>query len=206
LYDVRNCSDLRKNGEGIATLLEEVGVDIMGGEDKAEGLAGWVIDNTRANMSAISILANQRPEWVNVGCTAHGVALAMKDFCNFSKTSGRFSTAWGIEWLKRINDEANTAANYLGDSSSAKAILHSHQKEIYGTKKALAVSVPTRFGTNHFVMKGLERSKAALVQAASDMRWGNLDGKAQVVCIFSNQHFSFVNVSCNCFGTDSVFQ
>jgi hypothetical protein len=63
---------LRKNGEGIATLLEEVGVDIMEGDDKAEGLAGWVIDNTRANMSAISILANQRPEWVNVGCTAHG--------------------------------------------------------------------------------------------------------------------------------------
>jgi hypothetical protein len=96
LYDVRNCSDLRKNGEGIATLLEEVGVDIMGREDKAEGLAGWVIDNTRANMSAISILASQRPEWVNVRCTAHGVALAMKDFCNFTKTSGHFSTAWGI--------------------------------------------------------------------------------------------------------------
>jgi hypothetical protein len=45
---------LRKNGEGIATLLEEVGVDIMGGEDEVEGLAGWVIDNTRVNMSAIS--------------------------------------------------------------------------------------------------------------------------------------------------------
>jgi hypothetical protein len=181
LYDVRNCSDLRKNGDGIAALLEEMGVGIMGGEEKASGFAGWVIDNTRANMSAISILAEHRPEWINVGCTAHGVALAMKDFCSFTKTAGRFSSAWGIEWLKQTNSDANTAANYLNDSSSAKALLHNHQKQVYGTRQAIAVSVPTRFGTNQFVMKGLERSKAALIQAASDRSWGILDGKAEVV-------------------------
>jgi hypothetical protein len=43
LYDVRDCSDLRKNESGIVKLLSEVGVEIMGGVQNAAGFAGWVI-------------------------------------------------------------------------------------------------------------------------------------------------------------------
>jgi hypothetical protein len=181
LYDVKDCTDLRKNAEGIANLLEEMAVGIMGGEDDAHRFAGWVMDNTRANVAAMSILEERRPEWVSVGCTGHCAALAMKDFCKFFKTSGRYSSSWGVEWLDTTNRDANTAANYLNDSGCAKAIVHRHQQEIYGAKKAIAVSVPTRFGTNQFVMQGLEHSKAALKQAASDPKWDKLDGKAKKV-------------------------
>jgi hypothetical protein len=181
LYDVKNCTDLRKNAEGIANLLEEMAVGIMGGEDAAHRFAGWVMDNTRANVAAMGILEERRPEWVSVGCTGHCAALAMKDFCKFLKTSGRYSSSWGVEWLDATNRDANTAANYLNDSGCAKAIVHQHQLEIYGAKKAIVVSVPTRFGTNQFVMQGLERSQAALKQAASDPKWDRLDGKAQKV-------------------------
>jgi hypothetical protein len=41
--------------------------------------------------------------------------------------------------------------------------------------------VPIRFGTQQFVMKGLERSKAALKQAVSDPTWEKLDCKAKKV-------------------------
>jgi hypothetical protein len=92
-----------------------------------------------------------------VGCTAHCAALATKDFCKFLKTTGRYTSSWGVEWLDATNRDTNTAANYLNDSGSAKAIVHQHQHEIYGGKKAIAVSVPNRFGTNQFVMEGLDR-------------------------------------------------
>jgi hypothetical protein len=62
LYDVKNCTDLWKNAQGIANLLEEMAVGIMGGEDRAHRFAGWVMDNTRANVAAMSILEERRPE------------------------------------------------------------------------------------------------------------------------------------------------
>jgi hypothetical protein len=57
--------------------------------------------------------------------------------------------------------------------------VYQHQQEIYGAKKAIAVSVPNRLGTNQFVMTDLQRSKAALKQAASNPKWDNFGGKAK---------------------------
>ena len=56
LYDVRNCSDERKDGAGIAKILGEAGMDIMGGEDGAAEFGGWCIDGTKAKCSAIRLL------------------------------------------------------------------------------------------------------------------------------------------------------
>jgi hypothetical protein len=164
LYDVRDCSDLRKNESGIAKLLREVEAEIMEGVQNAAGFAGWVIDNTRSNHSAIRSLDGTLPEWVNVGCIAHGTALAMKDFCKFSRYQGRHSTEWGVRWLTSINNDANMLANFVNDSSAAKALLRCLQKEVYGAPRAITVSVPTRFATNYFVMQGIQRNKAALLQ------------------------------------------
>jgi hypothetical protein len=75
--------------------------------------AGWTVDNTRANMGALQQLEADHPEWINVGCIAHGLALAMKDFCSYKKTPGRFSTRWGISWLADVTDRVNVAANYF---------------------------------------------------------------------------------------------
>jgi hypothetical protein len=62
LFDVRNCSDVRKNKEGIAELLKETAVEIMGSEENAAQFGGWTIDNTRTNKAAISILEDKRPD------------------------------------------------------------------------------------------------------------------------------------------------
>jgi hypothetical protein len=84
-------------------------------------------------------------------------------------------------WLKEVNDEANEAANFINDSGNAKCLLQRFQVEMYGRKLAVDVSVPTRFVTNLFVMVGIQRSKAALVQAVSSQEWLNLGGKADKV-------------------------
>lgn len=97
------------------------------------------------------------------------------------KTGGRTSTTFGCKWLKEVNDEANEAANFINDSGNAKCLLQRFQVEVYGRKLAVDVSVPTRFVTNLFVMVGIQRSKAALVQAVSSQEWLNLGGKADKV-------------------------
>jgi hypothetical protein len=111
---------MRKHGQDIADLLESVAFEIMGGKDNASGFGAWVLDNTKANMLAIEILEDRQPEWINVGCIAHGTASAIKDFCSFQKTKGRNSTTYGVEWLHDVHRQANIIANYINDSGPAK--------------------------------------------------------------------------------------
>jgi hypothetical protein len=181
LYDVRDCSDMRKDEFGIADLLSKIGSEIMGGDEHACDFAGWVADNTRTNHAALKRLEQTQPKWVNVGCIAHGVALSMKDFCKFSRSQGRYSIEWGVQWLAAVNNDANMLANYLNDSSSARFLLRTEQKEIYGSPRNIVVSVPTRFATNFFVMQSIQRNKAALLQACGDPSWENLGGKSKEV-------------------------
>jgi hypothetical protein len=179
LYDVRDCSNIRKNESRIANLLSQTGAEIMGGVQHSAGFAGWVIDNTRSNHAAIRSLQETQPKWVNVGCIAHGTALAMKDFCKFSRSQGRPSIEWGKQWLTSFNKDANMLANFVHDSSAAKALLRSLQKEVYGAPRAVTVSVPTRFATNFFAMQSIQRNKAALLQACSHDEWAELGGKCK---------------------------
>jgi hypothetical protein len=88
---------------------------------------------------------------------------------------------WGIKWLADVNKDANTIANYLNDSSAAKYLLRGYQKDVYGAHKQIIVSVPTRFATNLFVMRSLQSSKAALLQAIGDLKWDDFGGKATEV-------------------------
>jgi hypothetical protein len=171
---------MRKDAIAIAELLLDVGTEIMGSVERAGRLGGWCLDNTKANMKAMRILAqpDKRPMWVNVGCIAHGTALAMKDFCTVRKTAGRHSITWGVPWLADINDKANCIANYIQDASTAKVVLQHHQKEVYGSSRSITVNVPTRFATNYFVQKSIKNSSSALKQATSDDRWDRLGGKS----------------------------
>jgi hypothetical protein len=129
----------------------------------------------------MTLLETEHPTWVCVGCAAHGVHLAMKDFCKHSFSRGRTAMEWGIKWLADVNKDANTIANYLNDSSAAKYLLRGYQKAVYGAHKQITVSVPTRFATNLFVMQSLQSSKAALLQAIGDLKWDDFDGKATEV-------------------------
>jgi hypothetical protein len=62
-------------------------------------------------------------------------------------------------------------------------MLHGHQITIYEKKRQFTTSVPTRYGSNVFVVVGIDSSEAALKQAASYPRWGNLGGKSTDVCM-----------------------
>jgi hypothetical protein len=174
---------MRKDGPGIARLLHEMGTEIMGGPEHASKFGGWTVDNTRSNMKALRMLEVDAREWVNVGCIAHGTALAMKDLCKAQRTAGRYSSQWGNKVLTETLEQANTIANYLQDSSSAKALLHRHQVEIYGRRRAIEVNVPTRFATHFFVMRSINNSAAARKQASSDPAWLSLYGKGPTVRI-----------------------
>lgn len=86
-WDAVNCSALRKDSVGIANLLEEKALAMTGGDPSR--FAGWLLDNTKANWGAIKILDERHPDWINRGCIAHGLSLAMKDFTVFSQGAHR---------------------------------------------------------------------------------------------------------------------
>jgi hypothetical protein len=146
--------------------------------------AGWVIDNTRANMAAVNILDSTQPSWINLGCVAHGTHSAMKDFAEHKKTRGRYASEFGVQWIQDVVKDCCSIANYIQDSGPAKTLLHSHQTSIYGVKRAVPINVPTRFATSFFVMNGIMNSKAAFIQAASSDAWSELGGKSSEVCIW----------------------
>jgi hypothetical protein len=105
LFDVKDCSDTRKNAQGIATLLSEMGCEVMGGKERVPIFAGWTLVNTRTNRAAMALLEDEHPTWVCVGCAAHGVHLSMKDFCKHSFSRGRTAMEWGVKWLADVSKE-----------------------------------------------------------------------------------------------------
>jgi hypothetical protein len=115
LFDVKDCSGLRKDAQGIASLLSEAGCEVMGGKEHAPNFAGWTLDNTQTNRAAMTLLETEHPTWVCVGCAAHGIHLAMKDFCKHSFSRGRTA----MKWLADVNKDANTIASHLMPHSMA---------------------------------------------------------------------------------------
>jgi hypothetical protein len=107
LFDVRNCVEMRKSGPDIANLLHEVGKEIMS-DRRLHEFGGWTLDNTKANCAAMRELALLVPEWVNVGCIAHGMNVVVRDFCKVVKSSGRGATTFGVEWMEDANERVNT--------------------------------------------------------------------------------------------------
>jgi hypothetical protein len=149
----------------------------------AVGFGGLCLDNKRGYVSPTHQLEELHPEWINTGCVADEAHLTIKDFCKFEKTKGRSSTMWGVSWLAAVVQSSNLCANYIQDSCAGKSLLQQHQREIYGRVRAGPVNVPTCFGTSFFVMEGVQRTKAAIIQAVSSSQWDSLAGKyAEVLC------------------------
>ena len=88
-WDAINCSALRKDATGIADILNEQANLMTDG--KPERLAGFLLDNTKANWAAMKILQEEHPEWIMRGCIAHGLSLAMKDLTTFTRGMKRSS-------------------------------------------------------------------------------------------------------------------
>jgi hypothetical protein len=113
LFDVKDCSGLRKDAQGIASLLSEAGCEVMGGKEHAPNFAGWTLDNTRTNRAAMTLLETEHPTWACVGCAAHGVHLAMKNFCKHSFSRGRTAMEWGIKWDAIVFASLLTSASHF---------------------------------------------------------------------------------------------
>ena len=169
LYDVRNCSDMRKDATEIAEVLFEMGCSVVGGEANGEKFGGWTLDNTKPNMSALRQLREDPKfkvasgKWMNIGCKAHGGGLSMKDFCKYDADKGKNAkaNAYGVQWMEEVNRNANMIANFLHDSSGASEPLVAEQDSIYKTRPAVPMSVPTRFATNLFAMHGTQQPEDA---------------------------------------------
>jgi hypothetical protein len=67
---------------------------------------GWALDNTKVNYAAMRALVLLVPEWVNVGCIAHDMNLAVRNFCKVVKSRGRGATTFGVEWMQDANEHA----------------------------------------------------------------------------------------------------
>jgi hypothetical protein len=150
-----------------------VGCNIVGGKEHASKFGGWTLDNTKANHSAMKELASKEAsrKWINVGCIAHSMATTMKDFCSYSPGRGSKPQNFGVKWLSSLNATANMIANYINSSGVSKSLLHSEQRDIYGRIQAIPVSVPTRFATNLFVMRGIMKSRQAFITAVAHLQW-----------------------------------
>ena len=68
-WDAVNCSSMRKDGEAIATLLDEQ-ASLMTANNPSR-FAGWLLDNTKANWAAMGLLQAKYPDWIMRGCIAH---------------------------------------------------------------------------------------------------------------------------------------
>lgn len=171
MFNVGDYLDQRKDAGGIAEALITQAHAIAEQLDcSPERLASWVLDNTKANHAAMRIVSQRYPMWVMRGCAAHGLALALKDLCRHKVGAGRAQT-WGCKWLAAVNDRANIIANFMNDSVGARGVVQQHHKQLYGRVRALPVSVPTRFATNLFVMKGVLSSEGAFKAAVADPAW-----------------------------------
>jgi hypothetical protein len=54
-----------------------------------------------------------------------------------------------------------------------------YQLEVYGRRKQIVVNVPTRFGSNFFVLRSILDTRQALTQAVADEGWSGLGGKGE---------------------------
>jgi hypothetical protein len=139
---------MRKDSHGISELLYEIGGSVVGSEDHEYTFRGWTLDNAKANMKAWRGLSANKDfkscKWKNVGCTARGGALAMKDFCKYDVGKGKIpkQNSWGLRLLTDVNRNASTVASFLHDSSCARSLLVDGQKAIYVSRVAVSVCAP----------------------------------------------------------------
>jgi hypothetical protein len=61
-YDVRNCSGERKDGLGIAKILIDAAIDLMGSREQVTEFGGWCTDGTKAKRVAKNVLEEICPQ------------------------------------------------------------------------------------------------------------------------------------------------
>ena len=109
-------------------------------------------------------LEEKFPQTICMGCSAHGLALLIKDFHNVAH----------CKWSSKVYDAACMMSNTINGGERVKAALHKEQQEHYEQIRACCVHCPTRFATLHFVTKDLLRSRQAIRTMCLDEGWNEV--------------------------------
>ena len=72
-------------------------------------ILGYVLDNTKANRAALTLLEQFCPQWIVLGCTAHSIALVFKDFARAGGVKERGAPL--CPGLKCVYDMVKTISN-----------------------------------------------------------------------------------------------
>jgi hypothetical protein len=161
---VVECGGTKKDADWIfsthVALAEEIAPSQPGG---ADNLLGVVMDNTKANRSALKKLKDKFPRWLTLGCNAHALNLIFKDLANESRCEG----------TARVVTALNKMSNAINNSERIKSLLNQHQVEVATIGKPLAIAAPcpTRFSTNYLVAITLLRSKTAIINMVNSEEW-----------------------------------
>jgi hypothetical protein len=119
IAQVIKAAGVRKDADWIATTHLEAADDLMRGLEANADLAGILMDNTSANVKAMQLLQEARPNWIYVGCQAHALSLLLKDV-------GKLQQA------KRVFDDASFIGNTINNSEHMKAHTQKCQRTAYG--------------------------------------------------------------------------
>lgn len=122
-YDVMNVALERKNAEGIASILERMAAEMAG--DEPDKLIGWLLDNTKANWSAMKQMQLRHPKWLLRGCLAHSMNVLIKDLCNFKPGRGQNArdNTFGLDWVDKVVMLSSKVSNFIQDSGIAKSMV-----------------------------------------------------------------------------------
>jgi hypothetical protein len=88
------------------------------------------MDNTKANRKSMAELEHEFPWMSNLGCSAHNLALLIKDLGN----AGSRKTKVGA-----VLEKAKMMGNAIGDSEKMRALVQKHMKAEMGTVRCWAV-------------------------------------------------------------------
>jgi hypothetical protein len=119
-HDAINVSAMRKSALAVKHFLIDSSKSLAGDSAQdLERLCGWVLDNAKANWSAMIALEIMR------GCFCHSLNLLMKDFAKPKRFPGRggLETATGLFWLQRTVCRCNLIASFIQDSGGAKKLV-----------------------------------------------------------------------------------
>jgi hypothetical protein len=120
LDQVIRAAGLVKDAQWIAGMHEAAADELTKGRPWL--LLGVLMDNTKANLSAMRILQERHPNWVLLGRQGHGLLLLLKDFANSKKTT----------WAAELFQTGVTIVNAINDSERIRTAVQQCQMRIYG--------------------------------------------------------------------------
>jgi hypothetical protein len=102
--------------------------------ESKEGSMGCIMDNTKANRSAMRRLEETYPTWICLGCNAHALNLLMKDLAPDKHPA-----------IAIIFSDIQMIGLVCGDREPIRSYLQFEQNKIWKRTKSISQHCPTRW-------------------------------------------------------------